>query len=90
MREHLVHGLLRRVLVGLGLEREGGGGLVARLEGLGAAAQVLGEEDLGAPVEVDTVGLGSICKTRASQHKAYMGYYRFTVCRLPCFVLATH
>jgi len=60
MRQHLVHGLLRRVLVGLGLEREGGGGLVARLERLGAAAQVLGEEDLGAPVEVDTVGLGCI------------------------------
>ena len=60
LRQHLVHGLRRGVLVGLCLEREGGSGLVARLEGLGATTQVLGEEDLGAPVEVDTVGLGSI------------------------------
>ena len=78
MREHLVHGLLRRVLVGLGLEREGGGGLVARLERLGAAAQVLGEEDLGAPVEVDTVGLGCIevYETRARSRYGLNGLLR--------------
>ena len=57
LRQHSVHGLGRRVLIGGGLEREGGGGLVALLEGLGATAQVLGEEALGAPVEVYTVGL---------------------------------
>ena len=50
--EHLLH---RVVLVPLE-EREGGGRALGRLERLRAAAEVLGEEELGAPVEVDPVG----------------------------------